>query len=151
MVLLLPNRHLNFGGALANYITEGFSMRALFQESITTLFNDGLVAVTKGDFVRMPVTAISLQRNYDLDLIFELTSRGWSEDKRDTDPAGTVRYANEIIEFAHIAGGVGIARGVIPRGTTTSHSIRQGEAETVETFSAASVEMDFQNKAPRLT
>jgi hypothetical protein len=118
-------------------------MREFLWESIIDNFNDGLVAVTKGDFVRTPVTGVTLRRNDELDLIFELTSRGWSEEKPDRYPAGTVRAADEVIEFRHATGWVGAARGVVERGTR-SRSKRAAEPETIETYSAHSVELNLQ-------
>lgn len=120
-------------------------MREFLCESIIDAFNDGLVAVTKGDFVRTPVTGVTLRRNDELDLIFELTSRGWSEDRPERYSAGTVRAADEVIEFRHATGWAGAARGVIERGTR-SRSKRTAEPETIETYSVHSVELNLQRQ-----
>lgn len=121
-------------------------MREFLRESVIGYFNDGLVAVTKGAFVRTPVIGVTLSRNVELDLIFELTSRGWSKERPERYPTGTVRSADEVIEFQHAAGWAGAARGVIERGQRSS-SKGAGEAETVETYSAHSVELNFQRQA----
>jgi hypothetical protein len=54
-----------------------------------------------------------------LDLILELKTRD-HRDKPERYPAGTVRSADEVIEFRHIAGWIGVARGVIDRGARSS-------------------------------
>lgn len=118
-------------------------MRELLRESITDYLNDKLVPVTEGDFVRTPVTGVTLRRDDELNLVFELTSRGWSKESPERYPAGTVRSADELIEFSHVAGWVGTARGVIERGKRSA-SKGAGESETVETYSARSVELDLQ-------
>jgi hypothetical protein len=120
-------------------------MREFLRESIIDNFNDGLMAVTKGDFIRTPVTGVTLRRNDELDLIFELRSRGLSKERPERCAAGTVRSADEVIEFRHAAGWVGVARSVIGRGARCS-SGRAGEAETFETYSAHSVELDLQRQ-----
>jgi hypothetical protein len=118
-------------------------MRESLRESIIDYFNDGLVSVTKGDFVRSPVTGLKLSRNDELDLIFELTSLGCSEGEPERYPAGTVRPADEVIEFRHPAGWVGTARGVIECDYRSS-SEGVGKTETVETYSAHSIEVNLQ-------
>jgi hypothetical protein len=50
-----------------------------------------------------------------------------------------------VIEFHHAAGWVGAARGVVERGTR-SRSKRDGESETIESYSAHSVELDFRRQ-----
>lgn len=57
-------------------------MKEFLRESIIDSFNVGFMAVTKGDFVRTPVTGVKLRRSEELDLIFELTSRGWNREGR---------------------------------------------------------------------
>jgi len=103
-------------------------MRELLRESITDYLNDELVPVTEGDFVRTPVTGVTLRRDDELNLVFELTSRGWSKESPERYPAGTVRSADELIEFSHVAGWVGTARGVIERGKRSA-SKGAGESE----------------------
>jgi hypothetical protein len=120
-------------------------MREFLRESIFEDFNTGLMAVTKGDFVTTPVTASKLSRNDELDLILELTSRGWSREKPERYPAGTVRAVEDVIEFQHPGGWIGTARGVVERGVQ-SRSKRDGDSETIETYSAHSVELDFQRQ-----
>jgi len=120
-------------------------MREFFRESIPEDFSDGYVTVTKGDFLNGPITAVTLRRNDELDLVFELTLDGWSKEKPQRYPAGAVRAADEKIEFSHAAGWVGVAHGVIERGVR-SHSNRVGQSETVETYSARSVEIDLQRQ-----
>jgi len=111
-------------------------------ETIADYFHDGLIAVTKSDFVTTPVTGVGFRRNEELDLILELKS-GARKDKPERYPAGTVRSADDVIEFRHIAGWIGVARGVVERGTRSS-SNSAGVGETVETYSAQSVEIDLQ-------
>ena len=78
-------------------------MREFLRESIIDDFNDGLVAVTKGNFVKPPVSGVTLSRNEELDLVFELRSSGWGKEKPERYPAGTVRSADEVVEFSHPA------------------------------------------------
>ena len=44
-------------------------MREFFRESIPEDFSDGYVTVTKGDFLNGPITAVTLRRNDELDLV----------------------------------------------------------------------------------
>jgi hypothetical protein len=120
-------------------------MKEFFSETITDYFQGGLVTVSKGDFVTTPVTGVVLNRNEELDLILELKSRTRT-DKRERYPAGTVRSADEVIEFCHVAGWIGVARGVIERDTHSSTN-SAGETETAETYSAHSFEIDLQREA----
>jgi len=119
-------------------------MKEFLFETIADYFHDGLVALTKGDFVTTPMTGAALRRNQELDLILELKSRE-RKDKPERYPAGTVRSAEEVIEFRHMAGWIGIARGVVERDTHSSTN-RAGEVETVDTYSAQSFEIDFQRE-----
>lgn len=119
-------------------------MREFLFETIADYFHDGLVAMTKGDFVTTPVTGAALRRDEELDLILELKSRE-QQDKPERYPAGTVRSADEVIEFRHLAGWIGIARGVVERGTQSRWN-SAGEAETIETYSAQSFEIDLQRE-----
>lgn len=120
-------------------------MKEAFSETIFDYFHDGLMVVTKGDFITTHVTGTTLRRDEELDLILELKSRG-RQDKPDRYPAGTVRSADEVIEFRHLAGPTGIARGVVERGTL-SRSNSAGETETIETYSAQSFEINMQREA----
>jgi hypothetical protein len=120
-------------------------MKEFFQEDVIGYFSDGLVSVTKSDFVSAPVTSVRLCRNEELDLIFELNSRGWSLENPGRFPAGTVRRAEEVIEFRHAAGWSGIARGVVERNTHSSSKAGR-EPETLQTYSAHSVELNFHRK-----
>lgn len=81
-------------------------MKNFFSETIFDYFHDGLVVVTKGDFVTTPVSGATLRRNEELDLILELKSRERKE-KPERYAAGTVRLADEVIEFRHLGGSLG--------------------------------------------
>jgi hypothetical protein len=120
-------------------------MREFLFENIADLFSVGPVALVKSALATTPVAGVTLRRNDELDLILELRSRGHRKDNPERFPAGTVRRADEEIEFAHAAGWKSIARGVI-EGTRRSGSTAAGEYETVETYSAQSVELDFQRQ-----
>jgi hypothetical protein len=124
-------------------LNTGSPMREFFSESIIDYFNDGHVSVTKNDFIQTPVTGVSLRRNDALDLIFEFTSRGSIKEKPERYPPGTVRSVDEMIEFRHSAGWVGAARGMIELGDRSSGT---GEIQTVQTYSAHTVELDFQRR-----
>lgn len=91
------------------------------------------------------MTSVKLRRNEELDLIFELTSRGWSSGKPELYPAGAVRSADEAMEFRHTSGWIGVARGVIWRGERSTAK-GPADAETVERYSAHSVELDLQRQ-----
>jgi hypothetical protein len=120
-------------------------MREFLRENICDYFNDGFVSVTKGDFVRTPVTRVRFSRNEELHLVLELTSPGWREDEPEGYAASTVRLASEVIKFDHAAGWVGAARGVVGPNNWSS-SKRGGEAETLETYSVHSIELNFQRQ-----
>jgi hypothetical protein len=124
-------------------LNTGSPMREFLSESIIDYFNDGHVSVTKNDFIQTPVTGVSLRRNDALDLIFEFTSRGSIKEKPERYPSGTVRSVDEMIEFRHSAGWVGAARGMIELGDRSSGT---GEIQTVQTYSAHTVELDFQRR-----
>lgn len=118
---------------------------AYFQEeNLFRYFDSGFASVTKGDFLRTPITNVSLHRNETHDLIITITSAGGDQKDNKGYPAGTVRMADESIEFKHICGAVSIAKGVIHRDTNTSYGINQPTA-TVETYTANSVEIDFKH------
>ena len=120
-------------------------MKDFLFEDIANLFAVGPVTVEKSAFSITPVSRVTLSRNDELDLILELTSRGHQDSNPDRYLAGTVRRADEEIEFAHALGAKSIARGVIERGWR-SGSTAAGEHETVETYSAQSVEADLQRQ-----
>jgi hypothetical protein len=50
-------------------MNEFFAGETLFED-----FSDGLITVTRGEFLRMPVRKASLRRNEELDLILEFIS-----------------------------------------------------------------------------
>ena len=116
-------------------------MVGFLRESALDWFNDGLVAVTRGDFVHGPVSAVALSRDDDLGLSILLTSEGFNRDRREHHPPGTVRRASETIEFGHPAGWTAIARGVTAGGMSSSANAA-GVEVTVETYSAQSIELD---------
>jgi hypothetical protein len=120
-------------------------MREFLCESIIDYFNDRHWSVTTSDFIQTPVTGVSLHRNDELDLIFEFTSRGSIKEKPERYPAGTVRSVDEMVEFRHSAGWVGAARGMIELGDRSSGEVA-GEIETVQTYSAHSVELDLRRQ-----
>ncbi|MCC8977586.1 hypothetical protein [Bradyrhizobium acaciae] len=118
-------------------------MREFLSENIFDYFNNGQMSVTKSELIQTPTTRISLRRNDDLDLIFEFTSRMPIIDRPEQYPAGTVRSADETIEFRHSAGPIASARGVIDRGIRSCRAA-DGQTETVQTYSAHSIELDLQ-------
>jgi hypothetical protein len=120
-------------------------MKEFLFETIADYFHDGLMTVTKGDFVTAPVTGATLRRDEELNLILELKSRERRE-KPERYPAGTVRSADEVIEFRHLGGCTGIARGVVERGMR-SHSNSAGDGETIDIYSAQSFEINMQREA----
>lgn len=125
-------------------------MREFLRESIIDYFNDQLVSVTKGDFVRAPVTGLTLRRDDELDLVFELTSRGWSKERAERYPAGTVRAADEVIEFRHAAGWIGAARVL----SGAAHGLAQratGRVKQLKPIRRTRLNWTFRGKPNRLT
>jgi hypothetical protein len=105
------------------------------------------VAVTRSTLATPSVAGVTLRRNNELELIFDLTSRERRKDKPQRYPPGTVRRADDEIEFDHAAGWKSVVRGVIER-DWRSRSNAVGENETVETYSAQSVEIDLRRQIP---
>jgi hypothetical protein len=121
-------------------------MKEFLFESTFDQFNYGPVEVTSGVFAAGPVlTGAALRRDDELDLILEFRTRQWKKSQPQRYPAGTVRPADEVIEFRHRAGWTGTAHGVVEHDTVSS-STAAGEPETVETFSVRSVEIDYQRQ-----
>lgn len=116
-----------------------------FYESIFEDFNIPGFTTKNSNFITQSITLARLSRDEDLDLIVELTSAGWSKDRPERYPAGTVRAVEDVIEFVHPAGWMGKANGVIER-RTRSFSKPDGTSETIETYSAHSVELDFRRE-----
>ena len=120
-------------------------MKEFLSDNIADMFAAGPVVVAKSAFATAPVIGVTLRRNDELDIILELTSHERRNDNPQRYSAGTVRRADEEVEFAHAAGWKSIARGVV-EGGWRSGSNAAGEYETVETYSAQSVELDFQRQ-----
>jgi len=120
-------------------------MREFLRENIVDFFNDGHLLATKSDFVQTPVTRVGLRRNEELDLIFEFTSPRPIIEKPERYPAGTVRSVDDMIEFRHSDGWVGSARGMIERDVRSSRNAT-GQTETIQTYSAHSIELDLQRQ-----
>jgi hypothetical protein len=115
-----------------------------FEEDITTYFNDGLMRVSNGGPLKLPIKLINIKRNKKLDLILTAVSDGRIADGVSGYRAGTVRQAEEIIEFQHAGGAVGVARGVIYQGDRSQSSLGKSP-ETTQTCSLQFLELDLKS------
>lgn len=120
-------------------------MSNIFRESITHYFEGANVSRSAG--ARLPVTRVVASRDEHLDLIVELTSDGAPRGRFEGLPAGSIYSPQECIEFRGLAGGFGVARGVVRRASQTGGRPSARGQETVETFSVSSLEWDLGREA----
>ncbi len=118
-------------------------MRKAQVEDITSYFDDGLVGVTDSGPLRDSVRSVKLKRNKKGDLILTTISEGWLKEDRPGFPAGTLRQSTEAIQFRHLAGWRGAARGVVPQGVRSYTPAGKEKPETVEQSLVHSIELDF--------
>lgn len=111
-------------------------MSDIFREAIFGLFK--YAEVSRVDGGRMPVLSVAARRDENLDLRLELTSSGAPLEHFEGMPAGSVYTPQGKIECLNPTGGRGTAFGVVRRARQTVGN------ETVETFSANSVEWEFE-------
>jgi hypothetical protein len=116
------------------------SLLEFFRENIFDFFGNGLIAECNGIGVRQPVKGISLSRDDDLDLVFEIKSSGLAKREKERFPPGTVRISDDTLKFKHHGGWTAIAHGVTYWGSTSTWK-RDTEGETVQTFTAHSIEV----------
>jgi hypothetical protein len=119
-------------------------MRKAQEEEITSYVNDRQVNVVNPGPFSGAIKTVHLKRTKTGALILTTTSAG-SSPKDKFYPAGTVRQSSDTIEFLFVGGACGCGRG-IERQAYNTRQFPEKEAETVETGSLGSIEIDFCRK-----
>lgn len=117
-------------------------------ESLFEYFSEGLIKTVKSSLIRHDVTNVSLHRNDEHAIIIKLTYDGFVFSDSDTSPRGTPMVVDDIIEFEHFDGIVSVAKGVLFLGSISTSNYNK-RSETIETYSAASIELDFKRDQNR--
>ena len=115
-------------------------------ETFADVVNSDEFSVTNAGPLLTPIRTFAITRNEKLELILETSVLGDVERQALDHPAGTVRRATEMVEFAGHAGSSCVAHGVSPRNYRTTWN-NDGVAETKQRAKVHSLTARLKNDA----
>jgi hypothetical protein len=120
-------------------------MSAWEWEIFEDLVNSAPCSATNPGPLLAPIENLSIRRNADRQLILTTTTPGVARRSATLYPAGTVRRADDTIEFTSPVGFTAVAHGVVPRSWVGSHSLKPESANTREESSIHSLTLSIEH------
>lgn len=118
-----------------------------WKEAIDRLSGNREFFVEENETVRAKVKRFYVGRDENKDIIIDLIYDGWPEERRDNPPTGTLKIHDDKIVFRNrLSGKGGEATGVIYRHLQSN--TESGGRETIERFTARSIQLDIDNSQP---